>query len=580
MKLKKHFLVVPMMALTLALTACGDDKTRDVSTDSQLNVARFDWLRYEGEDPVYKNVPKNADQYFNPILTGFYPDPSITRAGDKFYIVTSTFTYFPGLPVFESTDLVNWTQIGNAIDRPDMLDFGGQDRNGLAISRGVFAPVIKEHAGIYYIANTCVDCRGNFILTARNPAGPWSDPVWLPDIGGIDPSLFFDDDGKVYLMNNDAPPEAEPLYSGHRAIWMREIDPVTFKSISEPVVLINGGVRREEKPIWIEGPSIYKKGDWYYLSAAEGGTAEEHSQVILRSQSVLGPYIAYEHNPIMTQRDMPKDRANPVTSIGHAAFVTDNSGQWWASLLGVRPYEGDFYNTGRETFLLPVTWKDGWPIILEPGVEMPYVLDKPDLPPSMPSRMPMSGNFTIQEDFSTEALDLYWLKIRSARTDWYRLNDGALELQARADGLGDFGHPSFIGRRQQHTYASASTRLAFNPQKLGDEAGLSAFQNDNFYYALGITRNEAGGRIVHVRKRAGRNDPAKGQLLATGSLKRDGQIVLKITAKGGAYDFSYKEEGRDWVMLYEDADGKTLSTRTAGGFVGTIFGMYAVTDQQ
>lgn len=602
---------VPFLSLGLLISSCGKEGQEQglatqntqsgieqVEVDPEL-MARFDWLRYEGHDPIL-DTPKNPEtQYSNPILTGFYPDPSITRSGDKFYIVNSTFSYFPGLPVFESTDLVNWTQIGNAIDRPDMLDFKGQKldelsqkkdglgqkkdglgqkKDGLGMSRGVFAPVIKEHNGTFYIANTCVDCQGNFIITAKNPAGPWSDPVWLPEIGGIDPSLFFDEDGKVYLMNNDGPPEAEPLYSGHRAIWMREIDPKTFRSISEPIILINGGVRREEKPIWIEGPSIYKHGDWYYLSAAEGGTALEHSQVILRAKTVLGPYEAYEGNPIMTQRHMPANRDNPITSVGHAAFVVDDAGKWWASFLGVRPYEGDFYNTGRETFLLPVTWKDGWPVILEADVEVPYVLDKPSLPQSKPAKIPMSGNFSFDETFEGEALDPYWLKIRVPSETWHDLEKGELKLRARADGLGDFGQPSFIGRRQQHMYAEASTSLTFSPENIGDEAGLSAFQNDEFYYALGVTKDEDGNRIVQLSKRAGENDPARGVIQATEKLSAGdtSPVSLKIIAKGDAYDFFYKQGQSDWILLHENADGKILSTRTAGGFIGVVFGMYAV----
>ena len=239
------------LALAAALAACA-------TANDQRSSAAFDWFEYAGSDPVRAHVTPAANDYLNPILQGFYPDPSITQVGGDYYLVTSTFAFFPGIPVFHSRDLVNWTQIGNAIDRPGMLDFGR-----LGLSRGVFAPTIEHHDGMFYIANTCVDCGGNFIITARHPSGPWSDPVWICGVGGIDPSLFFDDDGAVYLMNNDAPPEP-PLYSGHRAIWICQIDPVTLQPITEPRVLINGGVRRDERPIWIEGPHIYKHDGYYY----------------------------------------------------------------------------------------------------------------------------------------------------------------------------------------------------------------------------------------------------------------------------------------------------------------------------
>ena len=341
------------------LSACLVPTTTEDVADTQVPLtASFDWFEYTGNDPAFVDPP-GPDGYLNPVLSGFYPDPSVTRGPDGYYLVHSTFSYFPGIPVFQSKDLVHWKQIGNVIDRPGMLDF-----NGLGLSRGVFAPTIEYHDGIFYVANTCVDCGGNFIVTATDPAGPWSDPVWLPDVGGIDPSLFFEDDGSVWIMNNDEPPGGS-TYDGHRAIWFRQVDPETFQSISEPVVLIDGGVRPEDKPIWIEGPHIYHVGDWYYLSAAEGGTAVGHSQVVLRSKKLTGPYEPYENNPILTQRHLPADRPNPITSVGHADLVQDAEGQWWATFLGVRPYAGDLYNTGRETFLMPVKWKDGWPVILE-----------------------------------------------------------------------------------------------------------------------------------------------------------------------------------------------------------------------
>ncbi len=247
------------------------------------NLAAFDWFNYEGADPVDQAIRPGPRQYQNPILKGFYPDPSITRAGDDYYLVTSAFSYFPGIPVFHSRHLVNWTQIGNAIHRPTQLDFGK-----LGISRGVFAPAIEEHRGTFYILNTCVDCNGNFLITAKNPAGPWTDPIWLPELeGGIDPSLFFDEDGKAWILNN-GPPVGKPLYEGHRAIWVQQFDPVAKKTVGPRTVLVNGGIDISKKPIWIEGPHIFRKDGWYYLIAAEGGTAK----AILRSSCAASRSLA------------------------------------------------------------------------------------------------------------------------------------------------------------------------------------------------------------------------------------------------------------------------------------------------
>ena len=315
--------------------------------DATREIARFDWFDYSGHDPVYRTVPSGPKDYLNPILSGFYPDPSIVRVGDDYYLVNSTFAYFPGIPVFHSRDLVDWTQIGNAIDRPTQLNF-----DGLGISRGVFAPAIDYHAGTFYIITTCVDCGGNFLITATNPAGPWSDPVWL-GFDGIDPSLFFGRDGKAYILNN-GPPVGAPLYDGHRAIWMQQFDRATNKLIGPRSMIVNGGTDIRKKPIWIEGPHLFQHHGKYYLICAEGGTGYDHSEVVFRSDKVFGPYASYKGNPILTQRTLDPSRPFPVTSTGHAQFVRTQESQWWAVFLGVRPYADDSYNTGRETFLLPV----------------------------------------------------------------------------------------------------------------------------------------------------------------------------------------------------------------------------------
>lgn len=533
---------------------------------------RFDWFEYEGRDSVFDAVRAGPGDYHNPILQGFYPDPSVTRAGDSFYLVTSTFAYFPGIPVFRSRDLVHWTQIGNVIDRPSQLSF---DRLGM--SRGVFAPTIQEHAGTFYVLNTCVDCGGNYVVTAKDPAGPWSEPVWLRGIGGIDPSLFFDDDGRTYILNNDAPAEP-PRYEGHRAIWIQEFDLAAMRPFGPRQVLVNGGVDITKKPIWIEGPHLFKYEGRYYLSAAEGGTAEGHSQVILRGASPRGPFTPFPGNPILTQRALPRDRPFPITSAGHAELVRTAGGDWWATFLAVRPYAGDFYNTGRETFLLPVTWRDGWPFITTAPI--PYTHARPRLPaPTTPLPVPTSGNFRVREEFDGPRLPPAWLMIRTPRDTFVDLasSPGALTLRARPVELGALGQPSYVGRRQQHQVASASTAVRYVPARAGDKAGLAAFQNDDHYYLLAVART--GDRsVVRLERRAG---PAAagggGEVVAEAPLPGTpgAPVYLKIDARGGRYDFSYGTRPGAWTTLVRDADGTMLSTKTAGGFVGVTFGLFA-----
>ncbi|MEH0195238.1 glycoside hydrolase family 43 protein [Caulobacter sp. CCNWLY153] len=554
-------------ALTLSLLA-GAAQAAPLAP----GAAAFDEFVYSGKDPT--DAPLAAGQYANPILKGFYPDPSVTRAGQDYYLVNSTFAWFPGIPVFHSRDLVNWTQIGNAIDRPGQLDF-----KRLAMSRAVFAPAITEHAGVFYILNTCVDCGGNFLVTARDPKGPWSDPVWLPEIDGIDTSLFFDGDGRAWIVNN-GPPQGPSRYDGHRAIWIQEYDPRAGKMVGPRSVLVDGGVDPSTKPIWIEGPHIQKVDGRYYLTAAEGGTAEGHSQVVLRSDTVTGPYAPHAGNPILTQRDLPRDRAHPITSAGHADLVQTGDGQWWATFLAVRPYGDDAYNTGRETFLMPVEWKDGWPVILPGKTAIPYAAKRPKLPPGPAPKIPTTGAFTVRETFDGKALGLDWMTMRIPAGRWWDLKDGALVLTARPDRLGGFEQPSIWARRQQHINASAETTVRFSPKGDGDRAGIVALQNDEFFYALTVAGGADGRPEVRLEKRAGRKDPVDGVVVARAPLgvAAGAPVRLRIEARGGLYDFSYAPGDGAWNSLARDQDGTILSTKVAGGFVGTMLGLYARAD--
>jgi beta-xylosidase len=455
---------------------------------SEAPVAYFDWFEYSGHDAIF-NQQLPPGTFRNPVLAGFYPDPSITRVGDTFYLVNSTFTYFPGIPVFRSHDLVHWQQIGNVIDRPGQLNF-----EGLAASRGVFAPTIRYHNGVFYVVTTAVDAGGNFLSVATHPEGPWSDPIWLREVDGIDPSLFFDDDGKAYLVNN-APPAGPPQYDGHRAIWIQQFDTASRRLVGPRKVLLNGGVDIRKKPVWIEGPHLYRHGGWYYLMCAEGGTSTQHSEVILRARSPWGPFQPYAGNPILTQRDLPTERANPITNAGHADLVETPDGSWWAVFLASRPYEVVHYNTGRETFLLPVTWRNGWPSILS-------------------------------------------------------------------------------------------------------AAGLAAFQNENYWYFLGVRRvpPQAGQQQpieLFVEKRSGKQtetisrvrldqgaleggmsrEGGKGDAVGTGTAAQ--HVKLKVSANAREYSFYFDADGSGWKPLRERDDGSILSTDVAGGFVGAFVGPYA-----
>jgi len=465
--------------------------------------------------------------------------------------------------VFDGCVLENWTQIGNAIDRSSQLNFAK-----LNTWQGVYAPDITFHAGTFYIINTCVPCGGNFVITAKNPAGPWSEPTWLP-IDGIDTSLFFDEDGSAWIINN-GPPEEKPRYEGHRAIWLQQFDTKQMKLIGPRKVLIDSGVHPEENPIWIEGPHIFRKDGAYYLIAAEGGTAEGHSEVVFRSDKVTGPYVPFADNPILTQRDL---KGSPITSTGHASFVKTPSGDWWSVFLGVRPYDDQNFNTGRETFLMPVRWEQGWPRITDHGARVPWVARRPNLPAGPRAPVPTSGSFTIRDEFNGSKLPPYWMMMRNPVGKWWRLAGGALHLDARGTALGDMGNPSLWARRQQHLNATVTTRVRFNPPSDAAEAGLAAMQNDEYFYYLAVGRDH-GKRVVRLRRRAGGPDAMAGAVLASSPIP-NGPIELRINARGAAYDFGWSADGKSWHSLARNADGTLLSTKKSGGFVGAVFALYA-----
>jgi alpha-N-arabinofuranosidase len=531
---------------------------------AQAQAVTFEWFQYTGHDAALA-VPLPPGSYRNPILAGFYSDPSVTRAGDRFYLVSSTFAYFPGIPVLESDDLVHWKPIGHVIERRSELDF-----DGLGISRGVFAPDIAFHDGLFYVINTAVDSGGNYFVTAKNPAGPWSDPARLENLDGIDPSLFFDDDGKAYVVNN-GPPVGTPLYDGHRAIWIQEFHVASGKLVGPRRVLVNGGVEPAKKPIWIEGPHLFRRNDWYYLMCAEGGTGPQHSEVVLRSRSPWGPFVPYEGNPILTQRDLPPRRPAPIANAGHADLVQAGDGRWWAVFLASRLYGGTHYNTGRETFLLPVTWKDDWPVILPKGEAIPYIVPGP-IGMSAVDQSPASGNFTWRDDFDAPALDPAWSYVRVPRTDWadLRTRPGTLTIHARPEPLETLRNPSFLARRQQHLSFEASTALQL-PRAGHVAAGIAAFQNENFWYFFGAHRVAGSVQLFLQRRNGGATETLTRVVLPTDAL-----LTLKICGDAGAYSFLYRaSRGGSWTTLRENEDGTILSTDVAGGFVGAMIGPFA-----
>jgi alpha-N-arabinofuranosidase len=497
--------------------------------------------------------------FHNPILSGCYPDPSICRVGDDYYLVTSTFEYFPGLPIFHSRDLIHWRQIGHVLDRPSQLDL-----DDIRSSGGLYAPTIRYHNGIFHVINTLVDAktrRGNFIVTATQPQGPWSEPYWLEDADGFDPSLFFDEDGRVWFTANRL--NEKGFYTGHTEVYLREIDIPNMKLIGEETVLWDGAVKGA---VWAEAAHIYKVNGYYYLLVAEGGTAHHHAVTIARSKNITGPYETNRGNPILTHRHLGLDY--PIVGTGHADLVETQNGEWWMVLLAMRPYGGYYYNLGRETFLAPVQWEDDFPIVSPGTGRVEFEYPAPNLPEHVWQTPP------TRDDFNDVTLDYQWNFLRTPREDFYSLDErkGFLRLRLRPQQLSEQTNPSFVGRRQQHIHFTAQTSFEFTPQSANECAGLVLIQNNDFHFRFVVTHEN--DNIVRLVQRSHGHD----ETLATHPLPA-GRYTLKVTAHEQSYNF-YFSTNDQWQALAENVDGRILSTPVAGGFVGAYIAMYASSNGQ
>jgi alpha-N-arabinofuranosidase len=500
--------------------------------------------------------------YHNPILPGFYPDPSICRVGEDYYLVTSSFEYFPGLPLFHSRDLVHWRQIGHVLDRPAQLNL-----DGIRPSGGLYAPTLRHHDGTFYVINTLVDGQGeqgNFIVTATDPAGPWSQPYWLEDAPGIDPSLLFDDDGRVWYVGNQL--VFEGYYPGHCEIWLQELDLTTMQLVGERTVLWDGAVKGA---VYAEAPHLYKINGRYYLMIAEGGTGHDHAVTIARSETVTGPYEVNPRNPILTHRHLGRDY--PIVGTGHADLVKTQYGEWWMVALAMRPYDGYFYNLGRETFLTPVRWEEDWPVVSPGNGRIEFEHPAPTLPEHPWPEAPDCDHF------ETEALADVWNFLRTPRETFWDLTSrpGTLRLALRPERLSERVNPSFVGRRQQHPHFVSHVAVDVTPKAEHECAGLALLQNDDFHFRFVCTLDEGGRRVVRLIRRM------KGQESVLGASEvDDGRLYLKVHARGQNYNFYATTTLDRWTPIAENVDGRLLSTPVAGGFTGAYIGMYASSNGQ
>lgn len=482
--------------------------------------------------------------YKNPVIPGFYPDPSVCRVGDDYYLVNSSFQFFPGVPIFHSRDLVHWRQIGNVLDRPSQLPLKGANA-----WLGIYAPTIRYNNGIYYVVTTNVGngngSKSNFFVTARDPHGPWSEPVWLEQ-GGIDPSFYFEED-KCYFVSN---PE--------EGISLCEIDPVTGKQLTPSVRIWQGDGGRHP-----EAPHIYKKDGWYYLLIAEGGTEMGHSATIARSRDIRGPYVSNPDNPILTHfRRIAQ--SNPIQGTGHADFVQAHDGSWWLVCLAFRTQANNQHLLGRETFLAPVEWtKDGWPVVNGNGT-ISLDMQVPTLEQFVVEDRPATLRFSRVEKLGPE-----WVFLRNPVEENYRLTPEGLELKATEADLNSMESPSFVARRQEDIDFTAQTLMTLENVQAGTEAGLAVYMDCTSHYEIYLRQEENEKYVVALHYRLNALDHVVAEVPVD-----SGSVTLQVKGSDDMYTFACSTDGHTFQKVGE-LNARYLSTETAGGFTGITLGLYA-----
>lgn len=496
-------------------------------------------------------LPKRTRTFDNPVLSGSYPDPSVCRVGDDYYLVHSSFEYFPGVPIFHSRDLVHWQQIGHVLTRPSQLPL-----QHVRASGGIYAPTIRYHEGTFYVITTNIDGGGNFYVTAKDPAGPWSEPVWV-DREGIDPSLFFDEDGTVYYTRHQGAGD------GHIAQAIIDIGTGELKTPLKNIWEGTGGA-------WAEAPHLYKVKESYYLMISEGGTSYDHMVTIARSDDPFGPYEANPANPILTHRDIP---THPIQAVGHADMVETPDG-WWMVALGIRPQppEARFHHMGRETYLMPVAFDEsGWPVVNGKGT-----IDSVMAAPALPNRPWPEAD--PRDEFDAEALPLHWNYLRNPYGEDYSLTErpGFLRLIGSKRTLLDQDSPAFIGRRQTELDLAAGVRLEFDPRKPNEEAGLVVMANDRNHYQVGLTL-VGGKRMVFLRK------VIDGKIVTPIETVEisPGPVILSVSATPTTYTFWVQSASPPWTTVYLGTPlARYLSVESIGSdygmcFTGVYIGVYA-----
>lgn len=481
-------------------------------------------------------LPSPVDQatYTNPIIPGFHSDPSVCRVGEDYYLITSTFEYFPGIPVFHSKDLVNWEQIGYCIHRKEQFPEG----------LNLFAATIRYHDGTFYMINTNVKGYKNFYVTATNPAGPWSDPIYVDGLFGIDPDLFWDDDGKAYAISS--------------LMRLYEIDLKTGKLLTEGKQVWYGAGGR-----YAEGPHIYKKDGWYYLMAAEGGTEEAHHETIARSNSIWGPYTDNPANPILAHANAA-GQSIPIQGVGHADIIQAHDNSFWIVFHGYRNISDKVHHIlGRETCLAPINWpKNSWPVVNGNGTA-----DVNMTCATLPLQPFEEKSSKI--DFNENQLGLEWNYIQIPNENNFSLSErpGFFRLKGATETINTHATSTFTGKRLEDFFFTANTRLEFDPKNENEEAGMILLNNGSHFDIM--VQKKADTRVLVVKLQFGRTIYTSKEYPLEA-----GPVDLQIKGEKTSFTFSYRQGNNEFIEV-ETADAKFLATETVGFFTGVYVGLYA-----
>ncbi|MEM9895556.1 MAG: family 43 glycosylhydrolase [Bacteroidota bacterium] len=487
-----------------------------------------------------------AQTYQNPILPGFHADPSICRAGDYYYLVNSTFEYFPGVPIHRSKDLVNWELVGHVVTRNSQLDM-----EGYKASAGIHAPTIRYHQGTFYVVFTNISFKGieNLLFTADSTMSRWSDAITITQgrPWGIDPDIFFDDDGKCYFMTNRKHPGKEP-YRKYREIAVQELDLNTMELVGETWIIGSGNVKGATST---EGPHLYKKDGLYYLIVAEGGTGTNHAVTISSSESISGPYEPCPYNPILTHRFMQKNIE--LRNLGHADLVQTPEGDWWMVFLGVRYKTSNKPFTGRETFLVRVDWSRKYPVVNPGYSQVQYTYP---LPEGVESQY---RSDVFIDDFSDGSPDLSWTCLRAANDFAVVTPKNELKIALQPSTISELTSPSFLGKRVESASFDAEIDLRLDKLKEGEEVGMVLLADNEDFVKMVFTKSNL--RLVE-------SENTEVKVLKKVSYEgKDHKLIFRLRDQRLSAYFQ-KADG-ELVSLGVDLEAKSLSNyRYTGLFVG------------